>query len=281
VVVDPGGPIGDVDGDGLGELDRPLAARVERGLDRFRGPLRVIAQDPSGQVGGPLDPDATVAEGADRAVEQRPGRRVVEVDAEAVGEPELDPAEGVVLPWLLAELSVRQDLITVAPEIGPALPGFRPDLFRSNAPGHVPGRVEDHAFDGAADDRSPGVSAADDDPHVQDRPPLLDGVEAEGRDVDEDVTLSQVGRHPAPALQVHLDLPDLILRRPVQLSQGRRSGDPVHRKPVALLESADGLLQSGIEHLGELRFREGLGGLGLGCRREARTQGHDPFPFGA
>jgi hypothetical protein len=163
---------------------------------------------------------------------------VVEIDAETVGEPEFDLAKGVVRPWLLAELAVRQDLKAIAPEIGPAL---GPDLFRGDALGHVPGGIEHHVLDGAADDRGPGVGPADDHLHVQDRAAVLHGVEAEGRDIDEDVPLSEVGRQPAPALQVHLDFADLLLRRPVHLGHGRRAGDPVRCEPMALLEITDKL----------------------------------------
>src|SRR5688500_20149022 len=45
---------------------------------------------------------------------------------------------------------VQTCALPISPEIRPA---FRPDLLRGDALGHVPGGVQDHALDGAADDR--------------------------------------------------------------------------------------------------------------------------------
>lgn len=90
-VVDPGGPVGDVDRDRLRQRHRALSPRIDPGTDRFRRPLGIVAQRPDRQIERFFDPDAAVAEGADGAAEERRSGRVVQVDPEPVGEDEIRP----------------------------------------------------------------------------------------------------------------------------------------------------------------------------------------------
>ena len=63
------------------------------------------------------------------------------------------------------------------------------------------------------------------------------------RDVDEDVPLAEIGRQPAPALEVQRDLLDALRDRHVQLRDRRRADGAVRLEAVPALEPFHRLLQ--------------------------------------
>ncbi len=62
----------------------------------------LLIQCESSQFERFFQPDATGTERADIALEQRFGRRVVQVDIERIGKHELDPAQRIVFAGILA-----------------------------------------------------------------------------------------------------------------------------------------------------------------------------------
>src|SRR5579883_663018 len=107
VFVRNGRLIDDMHGDGLREVDLPgPRAHTHRRKDFGLCPAGTILQEPGGEVGGPLQTNASVAEIPSGVSEQGFRRRIVEIDVVGVGEYEFQAAECVFRAGALADLKL-------------------------------------------------------------------------------------------------------------------------------------------------------------------------------
>src|SRR5690606_28290523 len=95
VVLDPGGPVEQVDGHGRGEPDRLLDASGDDALDALPVPARLAREEDLRQLERTLDPDAPGGEVASRAAEEVPRGRVVQVYVVSIRKHELHVPERV------------------------------------------------------------------------------------------------------------------------------------------------------------------------------------------
>src|SRR6185369_11160647 len=101
-----------------------------------------------------LQADAAVAQGPAAGVEEAVGRRVVQVDVELVGKDELHLAERIRGTGEGAPAGLRADrgdLDALARQVARVLGHRRLDLLGDDVIRNVPGRIEDHEGDPAAE----------------------------------------------------------------------------------------------------------------------------------
>ena len=258
---------------GLGERHDPALAGIDRRLDLFQRPVRLAGEDPGGEARGILDPDAARAEVPPGLLEQGFRRGAVQVDAEAVREHELDPAERVAVARALAQLvgeaaavprpvdrlwidhggvaaPVAEQRELVVRQIVHVALDLRQDRTAGDARRHVPEGVDLQVGHLVAEDRRHVEGLADHDALRQQRLGLVDQLEREVGEVDEDVALAQVVGHPAPALQVEDDLLDPGLDRHVEGCQGLRADGGVDSEAVAVLHAFDRLGEPRVVEIG-------------------------------
>ena len=122
---------------------------------------------------------------------------------------ELHLPERVAFAGTLAVVALVVGLHVVLVEIAGILLDLRQDLLLHDVLRDVPVRAEHHRRHAIRQSTGVGlVLLAGDDLHVEHALAVLDRVEAERRDVDEQVARAEIVRQPAPALHVHHDLFD-------------------------------------------------------------------------
>ena len=263
-----------------------LTAACHRLFDPFRCPRGILQQQVGGEIAGPLDADAAAAEIALGTVEQLLGRGVVQVDAEAVREHELDASQRVVRTGILAEVvgqvacadrapvdTGRVDLALVrtpalqhpdavlCERVRIALQAWQ-DVFAGDGRRQVPGGAENQVGHAAAEHRGLAKRLADDDAHRHHHLVLLDQFEAEVGDVHAQVARLRCPRQPAKPLHVDLDLGDQVSHRTVEHRSRPATKDAVRLEPVARLEAqqcgVDQSIEAGVVEIGAFRQVAGV-----------------------
>ena len=282
---------------GLQRDNRALAAG-QNPFDARAVPIAQLRQYLLGHVDGTRKTHATMREGALRLPEQGARRCVVHVDVELVWEHEFDASQCVVGSGLLTQAR-REIAGRIAPPVdrrqGDRLVTLhcfvtlacqrlraRAQLFEHLVDGnrvwHVPVGVDLHVFHLIGEHGRLVVGGSDDDAHQLDPAAVLDAAQLEGGDVDLDIVLAEVLRHPAPALHGHDDLTQALSDGNVELQIRALADDAVSIKPVARLETLD----RGDEVFGVCLLRTGgrLGGCAIGDGK-APAQGGDDVCFHA
>ena len=205
-------------------------------------------------------------------------RGVVQIDAEIVGQHELDPAHHVLRARQLAQVDeaaaggdgapvdpARVERAGLLAPVGEDLEIFPGDDARSAGGGvagaladqvgrQVPIGIERGIADQARHFRRRHGALADDDAHRVADPPVLDHPEPGGGGVDEDVAALH-RRNGARALDIGEDQALVISRAPVERGDGGGIGAAGDGQPVHLLEQA-----------------QGGGGIGVGGETEPLTE---------
>ena len=258
-------------------------------------------EQPAAESLGVLEPDATGALAAVGAGEEFAAGRVVQIDAELVGQHELDPAHHVLRARQLAHVDEAAAGGDRAPvdaagierlrPVGPVRENLQPlvsDDPRA-AGGGIAGALADQVGRqvpvgierGIADQpghfwRRHGALADDDEHRVADSA-VLDHPESGGRGVDEDVAALH-GRDGAGALDIGEDQALVKGRAPVQRRDRGTVGAAGDRKAVDLLEDAHCRRRIGIARQAQppaKLIRAVRGDLDLRQARPARAPGRE------
>ena len=240
------------------------AALGHRLNDAFLGPLRVVGEDEFRQFQRFLDTNAAVAEIAAVALEELRGRGVMEIDVVAVGEDELDVAEGVsgarpladahlaALDGIEMRLGEAADGPPVATdefeallvEIGRVAPQLGQGFAAGDRGRYIPVRAEFDVLHFGREDRRAGLAGiADDDVHcglhLELAVAYLVSAQPEFRNIDDDGARRWRQRRPAQPFQRQFKLAHAGRRRPVQLFESGGADDAVGTQAMAFLKGAD------------------------------------------
>ena len=125
----------------------------------------------------------------------------------------------------------------------------------------IPVGVDHNMTHRAAEARGRTGFLTDNDSHIEFDVIIFDGSQLVAAEVDQQITLTQIIRQPAEALQVNPDFIDHVLCRYIQCGQGIWSDNAVLFQAVLSLKYLDRLHQSLVIAQGAIKFRSGQIGI--------------------
>ena len=162
-----------------------------------------------------------------RRLEQRFGRRIVQIDVVPIGHLEFQPAQRAILPGLLLDRPIAAKSHVMAGQITGICRQFRQYFLLRDGARDVPGRVEEDVVDRRTKFRGLLVDLTDDDAGRENRSIAAEQLEAGDRRIDDDPVLRRAARQPAKPFEVYRQLLRALVRdrRPVgECPRGLRAG---------------------------------------------------------